>query len=401
LKIGFEAISLSEQNLTGIGNVTFQIINNILSLDKNIKYYVFSLEEVIHKFNTKQIIYCLVKRPFKNGLEICTNKLKIEKFIIFYYYWRLLKSIFIILDTITIHLNIAIVLRKHRIDAYIGFFANFFPIYIPNGIKKYWVIYDLVWKFYPETMKINQKIYNFLIHYNMKRCDALFSISENTSNDLRFDLKIKNKIHTALLAADANIFFPAKLYQINNIKKKYNIRNDYILSVSTIEPRKNIDIILRACSMIDNKKINIVLVGAIGWASNRITKIIEQLGIKDRVILTGFVNEKELSPLYSGAKAFLFPSIYEGFGLPVLEAMQCGCPVIASNCSSIPEIVGDAGILLDPNNIIDWITTINNVLSNMKLSLELTKRGIIRAQKFSWKNTGKIFLNEIKFDLTK
>ena len=136
--------------------------------------------------------------------------------------------------------------------------------------------------------------------------------------------------------------------------------------------------------MKDYEQYLLVLVGQIGWIQDEFFNLIEQFGIKDNVLITGYVPEEDLAPLYSGAEVFVFPSLYEGFGLPVLESMQCGCPVIASNSSSIPEVIGGAGVIVEARDRNGLCRALEKVLSSSALREEMSKKGLARAKKFSW-----------------
>ncbi len=173
--------------------------------------------------------------------------------------------------------------------------------------------------------------------------------------------------------------------------KKYNIPTEskHLLSVSTLEPRKNIERTIRAfLTLIQQEHINdlnLVLVGTKGWQFDGIFEEIKSNpALKKRIITTGFVTDEDLAALYSSAIGFVYPSIYEGFGLPPLEAMQCGTPVISSTKSSIPEVVGDAGILVEPTDETAISAAMLNFYQNENLRNELSKKALLQAAKFSW-----------------
>lgn len=173
-----------------------------------------------------------------------------------------------------------------------------------------------------------------------------------------------------------------------HIKAKYKIGMPYFLSVSTIEPRKNFhNLILAFAQIVNDVEHNLVLVGQDGWKNKKIYEMIHKLRLEDRVRFTGFVPDEELNVLYSYASCFVFPSCYEGFGFTPLEAMKCGCSVVSSNASCMPEVLGKAALFFNPDSIDDMSGTILNMLTNIQLSKEFAKRGIIHSEQYSWRKT--------------
>lgn len=262
-----------------------------------------------------------------------------------------------------------------------------------RGIIKFQTIHDLIpllypWFFTAMETEMTQKI--------VARLDAdtfIICVSQSTKNDL---LMIKpeldpNKVFVIPLAAGEQFEPCLDLARIRSIKMKYGIPPDsrYLLSVSTLEPRKNIDQTIRSfirlCRQEKVADLCLVLVGPKGWDYDKIFTEIEGAdAIKNNIILTGFVPDEDLSPLYSGALVFTYPSLYEGFGLPPLEAMQCGTPVITSNTSSLPEVVGDAGIMIDPNDADALDHAIFSIYSDRSLRTKLSVKSCHRAKQFSW-----------------
>ena len=202
----------------------------------------------------------------------------------------------------------------------------------------------------------------------------------------------ESQIFVAPLAASDTLFYPVLEQDIIGYTlQKYDIPSNqpYFLSISTLEPRKNIDTIIKSFSeLVLQEKIqdvNLVLVGTKGWDFDKIFEIIAvSPQIKNRIIFTGYVPDEDLAALYSGALCFVYMSLCEGFGLPPLEAMQCGTPVICSDTTSLPEVMGDAGILVNPT---DWVAisqAMLNVYQNQPLRIELNQKSLQRASHFSW-----------------
>lgn len=218
-------------------------------------------------------------------------------------------------------------------------------------------------------------------------------ISESTKNDLCEATGVSpDRVFVVPLAAAAEKFYQVRdNEEIERTLKKYNIsiHKRYLLSLATLEPRKNIERTIRSfLKLIQQQKIddlNLILVGTKGWNFETIFEEIKTNPfLKDRIIVTGFVEDKDLAAIYSAALAFVYPSLYEGFGLPPLEAMQCGTPVISSTRSSLPEVIGDAGILVDPTDEDAIADAMLQLYNDKKLRLALSEKSLEQAQKFSW-----------------
>lgn len=216
-------------------------------------------------------------------------------------------------------------------------------------------------------------------------------ISENTKNDFCNYTKMDpQRVFVTHLAA-SDYFYPVLNSEIiTSTLQRYSIHHKpYILSLCTLEPRKNLSFLIRCFAQIigsdPNLEINLVLVGVPGWKNIDIFKAVaENPQLKSRVIFTGYVPDQDLSAIYSGALAFVYPSLYEGFGLPPLEAMQCGTPVITSNTSSLPEVVGDAGIMIDPTQEDELCHALFKIVNDSNLRKTLSTRGLERSSQFSW-----------------
>jgi len=230
-----------------------------------------------------------------------------------------------------------------------------------------------------------------------RRADLLIVISEATKRDLLTleGFRAEN-IEVIPLAADP-VFQPSRPEQVRAIRHKAGIPDDipYFLSVSTLEPRKNFPFLLKAFKKLihtpGTPPCRLVLTGAMGWGGiwQEIAPLLEEL--KNHVHYTGFVSDEELAALYTGAEAFLFPSLYEGFGLPILEAMACGTTIICSNTSSLPEVAGDTGVLLSPQEESLWVDAMNQaLLRTEEEKCRDSSAAKSRANLFSWKETARL-----------
>ncbi|MBD2165002.1 glycosyltransferase [Calothrix membranacea FACHB-236] len=282
-------------------------------------------------------------------------------------------------------------LRYNNINIY---HSTFYPL--PSNIyfaQRIITVCDLIPILYPEFFEYKEDHLLKTSIGNIDKNDIVICISESTKKDVcSYKSSVnKNNVFVTYLAADKKKFYPSDNQQlIIKTKEKYNIPDKpYLLSLSTLEPRKNIAHVIRCfLKLIQSKQIddlNLVLIGTKGWQYEEIFEEIDKnRKLQDRIVVTGYVPDEDLAPLYSGALAFLYVSLYEGFGLPPLEAMQCGTPVITSNTSSLPEVVEDAGIMLDPHDELGLCEAIFKIYSEPEYRKELAQKSLQQAQKFSW-----------------
>lgn len=266
-------------------------------------------------------------------------------------------------------------------------------------LRKVVTIHDLIPILFPEYNDNTQLLKNTI--ESIGRNSYAICVSENTRKDLLeyapyLDPK---KVFVSRLAASPDIFYPS-LDKENNtlIKGKYNLPEKYILSLSTLEPRKNIDHLIRSfvkmITKYDVKDLCLVLVGSKGWQYDKIFEEYENAKeLKERIIITGRIPDEDLAAVYSQANSFYYMSLYEGFGLPPLEAMQCGIATVTSNTSSLPEVVGEAGILLDPKDEDALSEVIWTLYNNDEYRLEYARKAALRAKEFSWEKAVEEHIN--------
>lgn len=262
-----------------------------------------------------------------------------------------------------------------------------------RGLKRFLTIYDLIPILCPALFDadLNNLLREALASLGPE--DFAICISESTKNDLcnhRPDLD-PAKIFVTPLAA-SGLFYPCNDTDVlAQIRVKYGIPEGvpYLLSLSTLEPRKNIEQVIKVFARLVKeesiKDLRLVLVGTKGWNYDKILEAVRTMELsEERIILTGYVADEDLAPFYSGALAFIYVSLYEGFGLPPLEAMQCGTPVITSNRSSLPEVVADAGIMLDPFDEDGACQAILELYRNTALREQMRRRSLERSRQFNW-----------------
>ncbi len=399
MNIALEAFALSLDKVTGIGNVVLKYIEEIRKLDRNNNYYVYTTDGLNHTtLNGKNWFHVdYMNRPKRAKLAVRESWLRLTEaqssratiarqgaIIIL----RVTKMFLELVCRVYFPFWLALSFRKNRIDVYFGTFADFFPLIFPARTRKLWLIHDLVWKLYPETMQKRNPLKGFQIKLNMNRADLLLAVSNNTQKDLREILNIRKEIITLHNAADRSVFYKAGSKSVARIKKKYGITRPYILSVCTLEPRKNLHTLLDSYAKIRPRgRHQLVLVGMSGWKNTKLFELIGEHPAKDSIIVTGYVPAEDLAPLYTGARVFVSPTLYEGFGMPVLEAMQCGCPVISSTSSSIPEVAGDACLLLPPLDAEGLASAMEKVLSDRVLRGAMSRKGLARSKIFSWEHS--------------
>ncbi len=254
---------------------------------------------------------------------------------------------------------------------------------VPTAIS----IMDLSFIKYPQLF--NKKDLNQLgawTAYSARKASLVFTISDSSKNDIirQYNLEANTVVVTHL-----GIKSDRQKIIVKNVKEKYGIRGDFVLFVGTIQPRKNISRLIEAFSKVSNKSLLLVIVGKKGWQYEDIFDAPRKFEIEDRVKFLDFVADEDLFALYGEALCFILPSLYEGFGLPILEAMKYGCPVITSNVSSMPEAGGDAALYVDPQDVDDIAKKIEQLVSDEKLRKELIEKGYKQIKKFSWEKTAK------------
>jgi glycosyltransferase involved in cell wall biosynthesis len=263
-----------------------------------------------------------------------------------------------------------------------------------SGAKRFLTVHDLIPIRFPQYYSAGSKFFNIVRRaiQSLRPDDWALCNSDSTRNDLceyRRDLDPERVVVTHL-AASASFYPCREPDQLVDVRKKYRIpEGHYFLSLGTLEPRKNLPHLIRSfAALVLQERLNdlsLVLVGEKGWQYDAIFKEIAAAGIaNDRIVFTGFVPDEDLSALYSGALAFVYLSLYEGFGLPPLEAMQCGVPVITSNTSSLPEVVGKAGIMLAPGDGDALGQAMLKLYRDDVLRQCLAGKSLARASMFSW-----------------
>lgn len=252
-------------------------------------------------------------------------------------------------------------------------------------------VFDLSYLLFPNAFKAMTRLYlRWLVGLSARRARQVIVISESTRQDVIARLHVPaERVRTIPCGVDSS-FRPLSAADVDAFRREKGLPQRFILFIGTIEPRKNVGRLAEAFADLvmsaprETADLHLVIAGGIGWMFDAILARIQDLPMRDRIHLPGYVPEEEKPLWYNAATCFCYPSLYEGFGLPPLEAMACGVPVIASDVSSLPEVVGDAGIMVPPTDTDALTDALHRVLFDGALRAELAQRGLARASRFSW-----------------
>ena len=278
------------------------------------------------------------------------------------------------------------------------YFSPFHPIPPDINAKRIITVHDVIPIIYPEWFPDNMySFFNNELRHCYENCDHIISDSYSTKNDLIENYSIPHEKITTVHLGKSENFSPKISNKIPSLLKNLNCY-PYLLSVCTLEPRKNLQGVIEAFLIMkeNNKSFNdlkLVLTGAPGWKNDSIYDIYEQSVYKNDIIFTGYLNDNDLYETYRYASAFIYPSFYEGFGLPILEAMASGVPVVTSSNSSLTEVGGESVIYVDPSDIGSIADGINTALFDSRIRDKCITSGLERSKSFSWEKTAKETLN--------
>lgn len=251
-------------------------------------------------------------------------------------------------------------------------------------------IHDLIYKIFPEHhKKLNYWYLNYAMPIFTKRADAIITISESSKRDIIEHYNTPpEKVHV-IYEAPAKHFKPQSPEKVEGVRQKYNLPEQYLLVVGTIEPRKNYSRLVETLVRLreKHKDLTLVVVGARGWLVDDFFQTIDNLNANEFVIFPGYVPDEDLPAVYAGATISVMSSVYEGFGLPILEAMASGSVVACSNTSSLPELGGTVAQYFDPYNVDHMVNVLDKVLDDSDLRQNLVTQGLVHVKKFSWQKT--------------
>ena len=258
-------------------------------------------------------------------------------------------------------------------------------------------VYDLSFLRYPENFRRGNRLYlSQLMRLSASRANHFIAISEHTARDMVRLLGIEAGKISVIYCGVERQFRPLSRQEIEQFRRKKGLPERMILYLGTIEPRKNIGTLIKAYHRLletwpgsaqSGSRPGLVIAGGKGWEWEEVFGLVEKLELGDQVMFPGFVPDTELPLWYNVAECFAYPSLYEGFGLPALEAMACGTPVITSNSSSLPEVVGEAGLTVSAEDVEGWADALRRMLTDSDLQDRLRQQGLQRAARFSWEET--------------
>jgi glycosyltransferase involved in cell wall biosynthesis len=372
MRIGIDIRPITAAGLgRGLAKYTLNLVTHLLTLDSPAHYCLFvarnqPINELRKQISTQQVTFIRLQRPTRNI------------FLWDQLFWYSL-------------------LKKERIDVFHSPVYGV-PLFCP--CKKVLTIHDLTPVVFPECIeKFRHKVvfrFNFLTG---KFADRIITSSQHTKQDLMGYLHTPEQRITVIPDGVAEQYGVIQDTQaIERLRSRYRLPDKYLLYVGGFDKNKNLDTIVRALQLLVEDqnfpdKVFLVMVGNLTPQVDALRELVNTCHLEDRVLFTGFVPEEDLIGIYNGAALFVFPSWYEGFGLPPLEAMACGVPVIISNAASLPEVVGDAGIQVDPSSVEELCHAISQVLTDQSLREAMHRKGIARAKLFSWKQTAWQTLN--------
>lgn len=353
--IGYDGSKLNWQHKTGTENYASLLLEHLLRLDSDNAYRLYVRHPLDAKYLQANVQQKLIKQS------------------------RLWTQV-----------GLAAEVWRHQPDI-LFIPAHTMPIIHKPGLKCVVTIHDLGYEYLPQHHQYPHKLYlNRTTEFAAKHASHLIAVSEFTKQDLVRKLGVSaERITVVYEGVDAQQNHRPTDDYIKDIKKKYRLNQPYILFVGTIQPRKNLVRLIEAFAQLKDKHphLQLVLAGNRGWLSEDIYAAPQQLGVADRVKFLGYIDEGDKPALYAGAELTALLSLFEGFGLPILESMACGTPVIASDSSSLPEVTGDAGILVHPTDINAMATGLDKLLTNSRLRQELIAKGYQQIKKFSWQQT--------------
>lgn len=276
--------------------------------------------------------------------------------------------------------------KRHNIDL-IHSMAFVTPLI--NRIPSLVTIYDLSFVHFPDRFTRFKRLYlQKMTRFSCQRATRIVTIAEDGRQDVHRVFGVPLEKIDVVYPGVGTEFYPLPDAEIEAFKREQGLEKPFLLHVGTLQPRKNITTLIEAFAQLPDENLELVLVGGKGWLYDDIFGRIQALNLTNRVRFPGYVPDEQLPLWYNAATVFVFPSVYEGFGMPVAHAMACGTPVITSNASSLPEVVGDAGLLFDPQDVSALTGLIGRLLHDHTLQATLREKGLQQARNFSWIQSG-------------
>lgn len=377
--IGIDIRPLMDKHYTGVSEYTFNLLLEIFRQDKKNNYKLF--------YNAYHDVADRIPRFDFPNVEVVK----------FSYPNKFLNYIFFK------------IFQRPKIDQLLGVDLFFMPhinfIALGPLCKKVITIHDLSFLHYPHYFSVRNNFWHKSINVKkfLPKFNKILTVSDNTQRDVRELCQIPSKKMQTIYSGISKRYRPIDCADpyLNEVKKRYHLPDDFILYLGTLEPRKNIEGIIEAYehfreqhyadlihfegqAEVGDHRISLVIAGRRGWGYKGMYELARKSNYSDDIIFTDYITDEDKVYIYNLAKIFIYPSFYEGFGFPPLEAAACGTPTIVSNTSSLPEIIGKAAILIDPHNIIEMSQAITQLIYDEKLCEQLSQAGLEKAKQYSW-----------------
>lgn len=374
MRIAIDIRSLTDERMTGVGVYTLNLVTALAELAPQAEFILFAsgsrgVLERIPNFKAPNIK--IVRLNIPNRLLFLLLKLPggptLESFL------------------------------PERPDVWVFPKFNIFKTSLPYFLT----VHDLAFEIFPQFVTFKEQLHNLLVgvHRVTAQAEGILAVSESTAVDLQTRWGAEaDKISITPLGVDGQLFQAREQPSDKAYRATYDLNRPYILALATQEPRKNLESVIEGYELFraqGGETLPLVLAGAQGWKTGTLKELIERSAFKTDILELGYIPDKHKPALYRGATVFIWPSFYEGFGLPVLEAMACGVPVITSATSSLPEIVGTAGLLIDPFNVNDVVSALHQITEpqhGADLRKRLSTQAGMRAQNFTWQHTAQATL---------
>jgi glycosyltransferase involved in cell wall biosynthesis len=362
MRILIDIRHLCQEKQSGVGEYTKQLLHGIFKIDQENEYILFSTGRTKPKEEHGEYSNVLY-RHIKTPNQIINTK-------------------FIFLKHPSINWYV-----KETID--LIFLPNLNITVLPNDIPCVLTVHDMTWKIFPEFYSKKMQAWHNLVNPKklIDNSSKIITPSQTTKNDLQ-NLFKKNSEAVTVIPHGCDLQFTQKMEaRDHGVRSKFHLPKKFVLFIGTLEPRKNLLALIQAVDAyrrITHDDLHLVIAGKWGWKSHNLRRRLWKKDVKSWVHQMGYIPDKDRAAIYRSSEALMWPSIYEGFGLPILEAMSCGTPVITSHTSSIPELTNDCALLIDPYNINDITDALIGLMQSKPLQKQLSNRGIERAKNYNW-----------------